>query len=305
MQSGKLVPASEIELETGLGKELLRKWRQRYGFPVLEIGADGKPGYTRKSIRQLLLIKRLIEGGFKPAQIVGKSPLELENLRQALDNDLPALCLNGTTQELLERLKKSDMVGMETILMQERSKGTLSEFVLNTVVPFIGCVGDAWSRKEIEIYHEHLCTSVIQRFLHAEILACKAKEGYPKILFSTPPEERHELGLLMAEAVLADHGASTFNVGAHTPLGDLKMAAMSCKADVVALSFSFAYPARNVRPTLTHLRFILPAQVELWAGGAGVSDIKRAAKGIRIFSTIQESVSILENLAHPKQTRVS
>jgi hypothetical protein len=42
-----------------------------------------------------------------------------------------------------------------------------------------------------------------------------------------------------------------------------------------------------------------------WAGGAGVSDIKRAAKGIRIFSTIQESVSILENMAHPKQTRVS
>jgi methylmalonyl-CoA mutase cobalamin-binding subunit len=301
MKSAKLVPASEIELETGLGKELLRKWRQRYGFPVLETGEDGKTGYTRKSIKQLLLIKRLIEGGFKPAQIVGKNPLELESLRRALDKDLPELCLNETTQRLLDRLKNSDMVGMETILMQERARGTLSDFVLGTVVPFIGSVGDAWSRKEIEIYHEHLCTSVIQRFLHAEILACKPKEGYPKILFSTPPEERHELGLLMAEAVLADHGAATFCVGSHTPLGDLKMAAMSCKADVIALSFSFAYPARNVKPTLTHLRFILPSHVEIWAGGAGVSGIKRAAKGIRIFSTIEESISILEDLARMKQ----
>jgi methylmalonyl-CoA mutase cobalamin-binding subunit len=301
MKSAKLVPASEIELETGLGKELLRKWRQRYGYPVLETGEDGKTGYTRKSIKQLLLIKRLIDGGFKPAQIVGKNPLELENLRRALDKDLPELCLNETTQRLLNRLKNSDMVGMETILMQERTGGTLSDFVLGTVVPFIGSVGDAWSRKEIEIYHEHLCTSVIQRFLHAEILACKPKEGYPKILFSTPPEERHELGLLMAEAVLADHGAATLCVGSHTPLGDLKMAAMSCKADVIALSFSFAYPARNVRPTLTHLRFILPSDVEIWAGGAGVSGIKRAAKGIRIFSTIEESITILEELARMKQ----
>jgi methylmalonyl-CoA mutase cobalamin-binding subunit len=301
MKSAKLVPASEIELETGLGKELLRKWRQRYGFPVLETGEDGKTGYTRKSIKQLLLIKRLIEGGFKPAQIVGRNPLELENLRRAMDKDLPELCLNETTQRLLNRLKNSDMVGMESILIQERTRGTLSDFVLGTVVPFIGSVGDAWSRKEIEIYHEHLCTSVIQRFLHAEILACKPKEGYPKILFSTPPEERHELGLLMAEAVLADHGAATFCVGSHTPMGDLKMAAISCKADVIALSFSFAYPARNVRPTLTHLRFILPSNVEIWAGGAGVSGIKRAAKGIRIFSTIEESISILEDLALVKR----
>ena len=89
MQSDKLVPASEIELETGFGKDLLRKWRQRYGFPHLETGTDGKIGYSRKAIQHLLLIKRLLEGGFRPAQIVGKHPLELERLRLAIVNDLP------------------------------------------------------------------------------------------------------------------------------------------------------------------------------------------------------------------------
>jgi hypothetical protein len=70
MQSDCLVPASEIELETGFGKELLRKWRQRYGFPNLDTGADGKIGYSRKTIQQLLLTKRLLEGGFRPARML-------------------------------------------------------------------------------------------------------------------------------------------------------------------------------------------------------------------------------------------
>jgi DNA-binding transcriptional MerR regulator len=297
MQSRKFVPASEIELTTGLNKELLRKWRQRYAFPILETGEDGKLGYSRQSISQLLLIKRLIEDGFRPAQIVGKTQQELETLRQTLDNVRPEVGRNEKTQQLLERLKQSDIVGMKILLAQERDKGTLSDFVLGTLAPFISSLGDAWSRNEIEIYHEHLFTSVIQRFLHAEILACKPMEGYPKVLFATPPEERHELGILMTEAVLADHGANTVCVGSHTPLCDLKLAANSCGANVIALSFSFSYPARCVIPTLKHLRFILPDNVEIWAGGGGLSRIRRTSKGIRIFSTIQESIMALHELA--------
>jgi len=304
MQSDFLVPASEIELETGLGKDLLRKWRQRYGFPSVETGTDGKIGYSRKSIQHLLLIKRLIEGGFRPAQIVGRPPLELERLSRAINNDQPDSGLNETTRRLLERLKKSDMAGFETLLAKERAKGTLSEFVLKTVVPLINGVGEAWSSKEIEIYHEHLCTTVIQRLLHGEIRLCKHKRGFPRILFSTPPQEHHELGLLMAEAVLADHGAETVYVGAHMPLSNLKMAAVSCEADVVALSFSFSFPARNARPTLMHLRHLLPPKVEIWAGGSGLSSIRRSPNGIRIFSNIQESVEILQNLAKQKRDRL-
>jgi methanogenic corrinoid protein MtbC1 len=178
-------------------------------------------------------------------------------------------------------------------LNKSRANGTLTEFVLNTVVPLINAVGEAWSQKEIEIYHEHICTSVIQRLLHAEILSCKPKRGFPRILFATPPDEHHVLGLLMTEAVFADHGATTLCVGSNTPLHDLKMATISWKADIVALSFSFAYSSRNVRPTLLHVRRLLPPQVEIWAGGAGLAKMRQPPKGICTFSDIQESVGAL------------
>jgi len=301
MQTRYLIPAADIELETGFGKELLRKWRQRFGYPLLVTQADGKAGYTRETIRDLLLIRRLLQGGFRPAQVVGKTVPELERLQRAVAQDDPAPCQNASTHRLIERLKQTDVAGLEALLDKDCAKGSLTEFVRNTLVPLVAGVGDAWSRKELEIYHEHLCSSAVERRLHAGILSSKPKRGYPRILFASPPGETHVLGLLMAEAVLADQGAHTVSIGARVPFNDLKMAVTACKADVLALSFSFAYPERRVVPTLVHLRCLLPLQVEIWAGGAGVAGVRRTPKGVRLFRDLQESVDALLCLARQKK----
>ena len=77
MSTQPIVLASEIERETGFGKDQLRKWRQRFGFPPAESTANSKAAYSRETVDQLLLIKRLLEGGFRPRQVVGKTALEL------------------------------------------------------------------------------------------------------------------------------------------------------------------------------------------------------------------------------------
>jgi methanogenic corrinoid protein MtbC1 len=272
MQTDDLIPSSQIERETGFSKDLLRKWRQRFGFPFLEATGDGPHAYSRATVCRLLLIKRLLKGGFRPAQVVGKDPLELERLRRTLADDVHTPLLTPTIEKLMAQLRKADRAGLQASLAKLRAKGTLAEFVLGTVAPLISAVGDAWARSEIEVYHEHLCTGVVERILNAELLSCKPKRGFPTILFATPPDENHVLGLLMTEAVLADHGADCCHIGPNTPLNDLKLSAEATKADMVALSFSIAYPARNVRPVLAHLRRILPAHIDVWAGGAGVSE---------------------------------
>ena len=84
MQSNTYFLPSEIERETGFGKEQLRKWRQRFGFPPKESNVDGKIAYSGQTVEQLHLIRRLLEAGFRPAQVVGKTVLELEKLKLEL-----------------------------------------------------------------------------------------------------------------------------------------------------------------------------------------------------------------------------
>ncbi len=295
MPTDYIVAPSDIERETGFSNDLLRKWRQRYGFPLMETSPENQVGYSRKTISHILLIKRLIENGFRPSQIVGKSFAEITRLIKVITDEVSEQRCDSSTKKLIGLLKKHDLDGFKTQLKRIRTKSTLSEFVQETIVPLVNEIGNAWSRGEIEVYHEHICSNIIMRILQGEIASTKPKHGFPTILFATPPDEHHVLGLLMAEAVLADHGATSINMGSHIPINELKMAANSFKANIVALSFSFAYSSRRVRPTIVHLRHLLPTEVELWVGGSGARIIRRAPKGVRLFSDIHDAVGVLHH----------
>jgi DNA-binding transcriptional MerR regulator len=283
MQSSTYFLPSEIERETGFGKEQLRKWRQRFGFPPKESNVDGKIAYSGQTVEQLHLIRRLLEAGFRPAQVVGKTVLELEKLKLELGLNAVVYAPDESIVSLIEYIKLNDLKGFLSLLIKKRGKQIMLDFVQNTIAPLMIGIGEAWRRDEIDIHHEHLCSAHIERYLHAEILRLRPREGLPVILLALPPGEHHLLGLLMAEAVLAEEGATTINIGSGIPLNNLKLAAITCKADVVALSFSFAHPSKDILPTILHFRRLLPPEIQIWVGGAGISVIRKKPKGVDFF----------------------
>jgi len=298
MRNSSFYLPSEIERETGFSNEQLRKWRQRFDFPPKESNLDGKTGFSLKTVEQLLLIKRLLEAGFRPAQVVGKTVVELEKLKFELGLDIQITIPDESTHQFIEYIKLANLKEFIALLKKKRRSQTMLEFVQNTVAPLMISIGDAWTRDEIDIHHEHLCTAYIERYLQAEIINFQPKKGLPVILFALPPGEHHLLGLLMAEAVLAESGAVTINIGNNIPLNNLKLAAISCKVDVVALSFSFAYPARDVLPTLLHFRRLLPPQIQIWAGGAGISVLRRKPKGVKMIYDFNAAVVAMSDISY-------
>jgi len=293
MSTNASISPSEIERETGFGKGQLRKWRQRYGFPLLESMVYRNSAYSRQTVDKLILIKRLLEAGFRPGQVVGMTTPGLEKLLLGLVLSVPVVRHDESTQVCIELLKRSAVAELLVLLAELRAKGTLADFVRYTVAPLLIDVGDAWKTNEIDIYHEHLCTCCIERYLQGEILKLKPKNGLPRVLFALPPGEHHLIGLLMAEAVIAEQGASTISIGSDIPLSNLQLAAISCKVDVVALSFSVFYPARKVVPSLQHLRHVLPSQIQIWAGGGGLAGLRKHPKGVRIFLEFNGAVAAL------------
>ena len=297
MQSSTYFLPSEIERETGFGKEQLRKWRQRFGFPPKESNVDGKIAYSGQTVEQLHLIRRLLEAGFRPAQVVGKTVLELEKLKLELGLNALVYAPDESIVSLIEYIKLNDLKGFLSLLIKKRGKQIMLDFVQNTIAPLMIGIGEAWRRGEIDIHHEHLCSAHIERYLHAEILRLRPREGLPVILLALPPGEHHLLGLLMAEAVLAEEGATTINIGSGIPLNNLKLAAITCKADVVALSFSFAHPSKDILPTILHFRRLLPPEIQIWVGGAGISVIRKKPKGVVFFYDFKDVVFALNNFS--------
>nr|WP_314627938.1 MerR family transcriptional regulator [uncultured Noviherbaspirillum sp.] len=292
--SQQLRPAlgiSATERETGLGKDTLRVWERRYGFPQPERDANGERLYPAAQVEQLRLIKRLMDQGHRPGRLMAASEEELQALYvPAAAPARHATADDALVRQLLALVKTHDVPQLRSALNQAMLRQGLQQFVLHSLAALNHAVGVAWMSGEFEIFEEHLYTEQVQALLRQAISTLPAHSGSPRILLTTVPEEQHGLGLLMAEALLALDGATCVSLGTQTPLFDIAMAARSQQADVVALSFSSAYPSRQVAPQLAQLRAMLPEATELWVGGSGAGR-PAAQAGVRALPTLPDALA--------------
>lgn len=261
-----------VERETRLSKDVLRAWEKRYGFPNPERDANGERCYPAVQVERLRLMKRLIDQGHRPGSLMRLSSGELATLRPRpgaprVQEASPA----GQPLEDLLGTMRNDPAGFGQAIRHELARQGLERFVQSVAAPLTSAIGRQWAEGSIKVFDEHFYTEETTRVLRHAIAALPASHQPPRILMSTLPGETHALGLLMAEALFALDGAGCVSLGTETPLLDIAQAAGAYGSDVVALSFSEAYPQRQIGAALRQLRLALPGNIALWAGGTGIA----------------------------------
>ena len=271
---------SDVERDIGVAKETLRVWERRYGFPQPQRDANGERVYPPDQVQRLSLVKRLLDQGYRPGKIMSLGTEELAELgakpgasvlTRGLDDPEIRGCISllraHKISELRQRLSQS-------ILLLG-----LQRCVTELIAPLTTAVGLAWARGEVAVFEEHLYSEMLQGVMRNAIFAATQQAGHaeatPRVLLTTVPQERHGLGLLMAEALLALEGAHCVSLGVQTPLGDIVEAAKAQRADIVALSFSGVTSPRAAVENVNELRSRLSEKAEVWAGGAGVEMARR------------------------------
>ncbi|GAA5179357.1 HTH-type transcriptional repressor CarH [Niveibacterium umoris] len=283
-----------VERETGLPKDTLRMWERRYGFPQPERDANDERLYPAEQVDKLRLMKRLLDQGMRPGKLIGASIEELGQLLEARPAPEPDCAQTASRcNTLIEQLRLHRSEELRRALQQSLLKQGLQGFVTDTVAPMNQRVGSAWLRGEIDVPEEHLYTELMQNLLRSAISAHGGGSS-PRILLTTFPDELHVLGLLMAEAMLVSEGATCVSLGTQMPIADIDSAARTGGFDVVALSFSAAYPARQAQDGLAELRHRLPGETSIWAGGRALADRPCAIDGVRIITDIRDTLAALE-----------
>ncbi|MFS2012036.1 MerR family transcriptional regulator [Azospirillum sp. CT11-132] len=288
---GPATPVTEIEQATGLTREVIRKWEVRYGFPQPARGEHGERLYPADQVAMLRLIRRLLDAGMRPAKVVGLDCGALEELVWSI-SEPPAGAPPEPIVAVLDALRSHDHAELVRQLTLQVHRQGLSRFVCETMTRLNVAVGEAWLRGELRIFQEHLYTKVVGDVVQAAVGAIGRPAGWPRVLLTTMPGERHTLGLLMAEAVLTVEGACCIGLGAQTPVAELVATVDAYAIDVVALSFSLAHPARTTAPLLRSLRDSLPPEVDLWAGGAGMGRVP-PLPGVRALHDLDSIVAAL------------
>jgi DNA-binding transcriptional MerR regulator/methylmalonyl-CoA mutase cobalamin-binding subunit len=275
-----------VERETGIGKDTLRVWERRYGFPVPVRDQNEERLYPGEQVDRLRLIKRLLDIGMRPAKVVGLSMPELN----ALLSESPK-SESGYSEELLEfveLIKAHQAAELKFALNLAMMRLGMPDFLSKTIDPLNKLIGEAWLRGEILVFEEHLYSEQISSVLRTAISTIRNIGGSPRVLMTTLPGEEHSLGLLMAEATLSLCGAQCTMLGVQTPIGEIVLAARAHRADVVALSFSMAMPTMQIKSGLQQLRQALPQDVLLWAGGSGVARQRKPEEGVQYLGPLSD-----------------
>ncbi len=289
---------AEVERDTGIGKDTLRVWERRYGFPNPERDDAGERIYPMEQIERLRIIRRLMDQGLRPGKIITQ---DLSALLQLLDTQ---------TSQTVDPERYMQCNGMLKLLRMHRGhelrhslnrilvKEGLQRFITHTVLPMNDVVGDSWLRGELSVPEEHLYTEQIQNVIRHAIQLQPAMTQPPRILLTTFPNEEHGLGLLMVEAMCTAEGAQCTSLGTRLPLSDIASYASNGGFDVVAVSFSAAYPGRDALKDLAQFRDLLAPEIVIWAGGSALLSRKAEITGVRIITEIDAVPGLIAQWRH-------
>ena len=282
---------SAVERDTGLSKDTLRIWERRYGFPTPQRDANGERIYAHSQVVRLRLIKRLVDAGHRPGNIVPAEMHKLEQLARKPATGQPAD--TGDHADFMMTLKSHDAERMQQFLTQGLMRQGLEKFVIETVAALNVRVGEAWSSGDLAVHEEHLYAQQIENTLRHAIFLASRRGSRPRVLLTSVPGEQHRIGLLMAEAVFTAAGAFCIPLGVQTPVSDIALGAVAHHVDIVALSFSAVFQPGPAGQSLRDLRMILPPAVAIWAGGQGLQRV-REVPGVELFrdfAQLQETLT--------------
>jgi DNA-binding transcriptional MerR regulator len=286
-----LFDIATVERETGIGKDTLRVWEKRYGFPLPARDEHDERLYSQPQVEQLRLIKRLLGNGLRPSKVVG---LSIDELNAMLVSSAEHECKHPEEiLNLVDLIKTHQAQGLRLELNRLLFKQGLNDFLSKTITPLNQLVGEAWMRGEMRIFEEHLYSDQITNVLRNAIATLRDQDSTPRVLLTTLPGEEHSLGLLMAEATLSLEGASCVNLGVQTPIQEIASAVEAHRSDIVVLSFSAAINIQQIKTGLQQTRNALPTQVTIWAGGAGVARQRNMIDGVKVMGPLSDLTDVV------------
>jgi DNA-binding transcriptional MerR regulator/methylmalonyl-CoA mutase cobalamin-binding subunit len=287
-----LFDIASVERETGIGKDTLRVWEKRYGFPVPVRDERDERLYPQSQVAQLRLIKRLLGKGLRPSKVVGLGVDEMNALLASTfveKFEQPEDILT-----LVDLIKTHQAQDLRLALSRLLLKQGLNNFLSKTITPLNQFVGEAWLRGEMRIFEEHLYSDQITNVLRNAISTLRDPGGSPRVLLTTLPGEEHALGLLMVEATLSLEGASCVSLGVQTPAQEIVSAVAAHRSDIVVLSFSAAINLQQIKTGLQQTRLALPARIDLWAGGAGVARHRNLIEGVKLMGPLTDLIEAVK-----------
>jgi DNA-binding transcriptional MerR regulator/methylmalonyl-CoA mutase cobalamin-binding subunit len=294
----QLWPMGAVTRRTGIGEHTLRAWERRYGFPQPFRLPSGHRRYTGDQVRQLLLIGEALRRGYRAGDVVTLDQSRLEALLQ--DSGAAVSVVEQSPdwlQQILEASRRFDRDEVFSRLRHAAANLGTGVFLRERVTPLLHELGEAWSRGELEIRHEHFCSEVLEDVLRTLRLPLEATATGRPVVLTSLPDESHGLGLHIVALAVAAAGRSPRVLGTYTPANEIIQTALSVDAAAVGVSITDHTVGDESVQQVTNIRRELPSRIRLWLGGAGAKRLTGLPFSAEVLDTLDDLDRALQLLS--------
>jgi DNA-binding transcriptional MerR regulator len=292
----------ELSRRVGVSEHVLRAWETRYGLLKPVRSSGGYRLYSEDDQSRVRRMQAHLAGGLAAAQ-AARAAIAEDQARGTADPVAGGAAKTGAGRDraarpelvdsadvLRQALDDLDEPAAQALLDRLLTDFTVETVLRDVVMPYLQDLGQRWQDGAVSIAQEHFASHVIRGRLAGLARGWGNGRG-PKALLACPPDELHELALLVFGIVLNRGGWRIEYLGANTPMPDTIQVTAQIRPTLVVLAATRPERFAAIVPDLRRLAGMAP----LALAGAGASTELAQSIGARLL--MGDPVTAAEDLA--------
>jgi MerR family transcriptional regulator, light-induced transcriptional regulator len=304
---------STVSKRSGVKSDLVRAWERRYQAVKPTRTDGGHRVYTDLDIARLKLLNQATGNGYSISQIAKlslddlKALLKRENdsITQALEIPKP---LNGSSrlhiaEDYVQKCYAA-VLAFDAHALESHFENAIVElgteiFIEKLLNPLLTLIGDRWRTGELRPVHEHMASAIVRSLTYILRNNNPCSPDAPKMIVTTPINQLHELGALLAGIIAELKGWNVTYLGANLPAEEIAAAVRFTNATAVTISISYRTDDLLIAKELRRLRKLIGNEVALIVGGraAGHYEAVLDQVGVLKIKSYDHFKEIIEQLS--------
>jgi hypothetical protein len=215
---------NDLEQLTGIKAHTIRIWEKRYQLINPHRTNTNIRYYDDDQAKRLMNVATLVNFGHKISRIAGMPTPQLNEMVEKLKSAPTDDVVNASfVTGLLTSMISFDEAAFEKMISAAVTRYGMYGAMVNVIYPFLVKVGILWNVNESMPSQEHFATGIIRRKLMAATDGLPTPQNKEKtVLLFLPPDEWHEIGLLLSEYLVRSAGCNTIYLGQNVPFSNIR-----------------------------------------------------------------------------------
>ena len=262
---------------TGVSKQLIRKWEDRYGLVHPQRLDNGYRMYTLYEVDIIKAVTKLIEQGNSVKQATSIIQSKTFNLHEFLQQESPK---ENVIETILQNLEHAGSLADDKrilyLLQQAHHTLGVQQLMDHIVVPYLRRIGELWCEESWGEYQEAVASQTVRDFLANIRREMYVSEKAPLIVGSCLTGEYHEIPMHILLVLCALKGYRTIMLGQSPAPKAIEQIVRLKNPQYVLLTASTYEPFKNgyqLLKGLDNFASTVP-ETQFYLGGAGALEAK-------------------------------